>query len=173
MISVLWWFFWIACSVCLIIILTFGFVLLFGAPYLPTIKKQREEALDLLNLKPEQVFVDLGCGDGRMLSLAAERGLRAVGYELNPFLAFYSWITTRRYGRQVKVRWGSFWQADLSETDGVFVFLIGHFMRRLDKFLGNSAKTKQLKLVSNSFEIPGKKPLRRRGALLLYVYKPR
>ena len=171
MIDALWWFFWIVWTIGLLIILAYAFVLPFGAPYLPTMKKQREEALDLLNLKPGQTFVDLGCGDGRMLSLAASRGLYAIGYEINPFLVFYAWASTRRYGRRVRVKYGSFWRADLSDADGVFVFLIDHFMNRLDKFLSRSAKGKQLKLVSNSFKIPDKKPLRRKGPLLLYVYK--
>ena len=171
MISALWWFFWIASAIGLLIILVHAFVLPFGAPYLPTLKKQRNEALDLLNLKKGQLFVDLGCGDGRMLALAASRGLRAVGYELNPFLVIYAWATTLRYGHRVKVRWGSFWRADLSDADGVFVFLIGHFMRRLDRLMVRSSKKQQIKLVSNSFKIPGKKALRHKGALYLYIYK--
>jgi len=40
--------FWL---VALIVILPFGSVLLFGAPYLPTRKKQANQALDLLDLK--------------------------------------------------------------------------------------------------------------------------
>ena len=127
--------------------------------------------MDLLDLKPGQVFVDLGCGDGRLLALAASRGLRAIGYELNPFLALYAWARTRRYGRQVKVKWGNFWRADLSDADGVFVFLIGHFMQRLDKLISRYSKKHQIKLVSNAFKVPGKKPLLRKGALMLYVYK--
>jgi SAM-dependent methyltransferase len=167
----MWWIFWVVWSLGVLLVLAYALVLLFGAPFLPTLKKQSIQALDLLDLKPGQVFVDLGCGDGRLLSEAAERGLQAVGYELNPFLAFYAWVRTRRYGWQVKVKWTNFWRADLSSADGVFVFLIGHYMRRLDKLLSRYSKNHQIKLVSNSFKIPGKKPLRKKGALLLYVYK--
>lgn len=155
------------------LVVLFGFVLIFGAPYLPTLSKPANDALDLLDLKPGQTFVDLGCGDGRMLALAASRGLNAVGYELNPLLALFAWLRTRRYGRQVKVRCGDFWRADLSSADGVFVFLIGHFMPRLDKMLKRQAANRQIKLVSNSFEVPGKRPHSKKGALWLYVYKPR
>ena len=166
----LWWFFWVVWIIGVLLVLAYAFVLPFGAPFLPTFKKQSSEALDLLDLKPGQVFVDLGCGDGRLLVLAAARGLKAVGYELNPFLAFYAWVRTRRYGRRVKVKLGNFWHADLSDADGVFVFLIGHWMQRLDKLLSKYSKKHQIKLVSNSFKVPGKKPLRKRGPLFLYVY---
>src|SRR3989344_8091828 len=97
----LWWFFWVVWIIGVLLVLAYAFVLPFGAPFLPTFKKQSSEALDLLDLKPGQVFVDLGCGDGRLLELAAARGLRAVGYELNPFLALYACGRTRRYGRRV------------------------------------------------------------------------
>lgn len=167
----MWWIFWVVWAIGVLLVLTYALVLPFGAPFLPTLKKQSSEALDLLDLKSGQVFVDLGCGDGRLLVLAASRGLRAVGYELNPFLALYAWARTRRYGRRVKVKWANFWRADLSDADGVFVFLIGHFMRRLDKLLSQYSNNHQIKLVSNSFKIPGKKPLRHQGALYLYVYK--
>lgn len=165
-----WWFFWIVWGFGLLIILTYAFVLPFGAPFLPTLKKQSSQALDLLDLKPGQVFFDLGCGDGRLLSLAAERGVKAVGYELNPFLFMYAWLNTRKYGRRVKVKLGNFWRADLSAADGIFVFLIDHFMSRLDQKLIQSAHKHQIKLVSNSFKIPKKKPQKKKGPLFLYVY---
>ena len=161
---------WAAVALGLMVLL-FGFVLFFGAPYLPTLKKPGSDAFDLLALKPGQTFVDLGCGDGRMLSAAASRGLKAVGYELNPLLALYAWLHTRRFRGMVKVRCANFWRADLSGADGVFVFLIGHFMERLDNKLSGQARDRDIKLVSNAFEIPGKKPARRKGGLLLYVYK--
>jgi SAM-dependent methyltransferase len=166
----MWWFFWIVWGLGLFLVITYGLVLFFGAPFLPTTKKQASNALDLLDLKPGQVFVDLGCGDGRLLSLAASRGLKAIGYELNPSLAFYAWLRTRRYGRRVKVRWANFWQADLSKADGVYVFLIGHFMQRLDKLLINNSNNHQIKLVSNAFKIPNRRPIMRKGPLFVYIY---
>ncbi|MEX1059039.1 MAG: hypothetical protein WEC17_01255, partial [Candidatus Saccharimonadales bacterium] len=96
----MWWIFWVVWAIGVLMVLAYAFVLPFGAPFLPTLKKQNSEALDLLDLKAGQVFVDLGCGDGRLLAIAASRGLNAVGYELNPFLAFYAWLRTRRYGRR-------------------------------------------------------------------------
>ena len=69
---------------------------LFGAPYFPSLKKPIQAGLDMLDLKPGQVLYDLGCGDGRILKVAAGRGIKCVGYELNPFMFLYSWATTRR-----------------------------------------------------------------------------
>ena len=102
--AVLDYIFWAVWSLAVLLILAYGFVIPFGAPFLPTMKKDRETALDLLDLKPGQLFIDLGSGDGSLLMLAAQKGLRAEGYEINPFLWLYSWLRTRRYGRRVKVK---------------------------------------------------------------------
>lgn len=166
------WLFWIVWAIGVLMVIAYGLILPFGAVYIPTIRSQREKALDLLDLKPGQIFVDLGSGDGTMLVLAAKRGWRAIGYELNPFLAIVSWIRTRRYGRRVKIRWGNFWKADIAEADGVFVFLITHYMKRLDRFLSRQHNQRPLKVVSNSFKIPGKKYTRKAGPMMLYIYPP-
>jgi SAM-dependent methyltransferase len=162
---------WILWAIGIALVLAYGFVIPFGAPFLPTLKKEREAALDLLNLKPGQVFVDLGSGDGSLLLLAAQRGLKAIGYEINPFLWAYSWLRTRRHGSRVKIKLRSFWRADLSGIDGVFVFLITNHMDRLAKLLKGRPGKKSLRLVSHAFEIPGQEPSQKLGALFLYIYK--
>ena len=154
------------------VILAYGWVIFFGAPYIPTLKQQRQDAIKLLNLKKGQTFIDLGCGDGGLLILAAEQGWKAVGYELNPFLALVAWLRTRRFGRRVKVHCGSFWKADLSQADGLFVFLIGHYMKKLGRLI-DSQPHPQLRVVSNAFKIPGQKIVKQVGPLMLYEYPPK
>jgi len=133
----------------------------------PTLNASATQALKLLDLKPGQTFADLGSGDGRVLAVAASRGLVVIGYELNPLLVLAARWRLRAY-KNAQVHWGSFWRADLTGTDGVFIFLVDMHMKRLDKFL--SSQTGPLKIVSHAFEIPGKKPAKRSGAMLLYVY---
>jgi len=165
------WIFWLIWIVALLLVLSFGAVLLIGAPYMPTLKKSCTQALDLLDLKPGQTLYELGSGDGVMLKLAAQRGLKVVGYELNPFLVFISRFRTIRYRRQVKIRCWNFWGADLSKADGVFVFLLDRFMPRLDAKIQKEKPIKGLKLVSHAFKIPSKKPAAKAGALFLYLYR--
>ncbi len=143
-------------------------VLPFGAPYLPSLKPHVAAALELLDLKPGQVIYDLGCGDGRFLIAAAKAGYQAVGYELNPFMFGLSWLVTRRYRRQVTVRFGNFWKADLSDADAVYVFLFDRYMKQLDKKL--KATGKRLKLASHTFKIPGKPIITQNHAVYLYEY---
>jgi SAM-dependent methyltransferase len=160
--------FWIIWFSAILLILAYGFVLLFGAPYFPSLKPHLNAAFDLLDLKKGQVVFDLGCGDGRFLKEAARRGFKSVGYELNPFVFLYAWITTRRYGKQVRVRYGNFWKADLSEADAVFVFLLDKYMKKLDQKIKISGK--HVKLASHTFKIPGKKTTAKKYGVFLYQY---
>src|SRR5580704_17655540 len=103
---VFWAIVWLLAVIAFI---AFTFVIAFGAPYLPTLKDQVPKALELIDLTPGQVLLELGSGDGRVLIVAAEQGLHVVGYELNPLLVIYSWLKTRKYRRNIKIIWGNFW----------------------------------------------------------------
>lgn len=162
-------FFWVIWGLAIVLIFAYGFVLLFGAPYFPSLKPHLNAALALLDLKKGQVVYDLGCGDGRFLKAAARRGIKAVGYELNPFVFAYAWLTTRRYRKLVKVRWGNFWKADVSGADAVFVFLLDKYMGRLDAKLSAEVRP-GVKLASHTFKIPGKKPIAQKYGVFLYRY---
>jgi cyclopropane fatty-acyl-phospholipid synthase-like methyltransferase len=162
-------FFWTIWGIGIVLILAYGFVLLFGAPYFPSLKPHVAAALKLLDLKKGQTVYDLGCGDGRFLRAAAKAGYKAVGYELNPFMFLFSWITTRKYRQRVKVRFGNFWKTDISKADAVFVFLLDKYMEQLDDKLKKEGK-KGLKLASHTFKIPGKKPAAQEYGVFLYKY---
>ena len=152
-----------------ILILGFGGVLLFGAPYLPTLKPQISAALDLAGLKPGDTLLELGCGDGRVLTAAARAGLNAVGYELNPLLAAVAWLRTRRYRKQVRVVWGDFWKAGWPPAEAAFTFLLPKYMARLDRRI--AAHRRPFKLVSFAFKVPGREPDAEKSGVYLYVYR--
>jgi SAM-dependent methyltransferase len=43
--------------------------------------------LDVLEPRPDAVYLDLGCGEGRVMRVLAARGARPIGVEANPGLA--------------------------------------------------------------------------------------
>ena len=53
-------------------------------PYVPTPPDVVERMLDMANVKPGEYLIDLGSGDGRIVVMAAQRGARAYGVDLNP-----------------------------------------------------------------------------------------
>ncbi len=153
----------------IIVFILFTFVILFGAPFLPTLKKNVKPAIKLINLKPGQTLLELGSGDGRVLLAAAEAGLNVVGYELNPILYVISWIRTRRYRKQVKIVLGNYWNKKWPETDGIFVFLLNRYMVKLNTRIVQTYAN-PVKLVSFAFKIPNREEDTEKHGLYLYKY---
>ncbi len=153
-----------------LVLLCFGFVLIFGAPYLPTLDEQVRVSLDLLDLKPGETMLELGCGDGRVLLAAAARGWKVVGYELNPLLALISWLRTRKYGSKVEVHLGDFWRAQWPPAEGIFGFILPKYMKKLDKKVMQEC-SKPVKVVSFAFAIKGRRPTTEQSGVFLYEYR--
>ncbi len=148
---------WILAAIT-VVLLCFGFVLLYGAPYLPTLQPQVTLALDMLELNEGDTLLELGCGDGRVLLAAASRGYHCVGYELNPILAAIAWLRTRRYGSRVRVVCGDYWRASWPEASGIFAFILPRYMAKLDTKITQYA-SKPVRLVSFAFPVPDKRPV--------------
>lgn len=153
-----------------VIVMLFGFVIMFGAPYLPTMKSQVDTALKIANLPPGGKLLELGSGDGRVMLAAAKNGINVTGYELNPILAVVSYFVTWKYRKQVTVVWGSFWSKKLPEADAIFVFLLPRYMSKLDKKIIQET-SKPCKLISYAFQVPGKQADDERNGLYLYSYR--
>ena len=155
--------------ICLVVAGIFTYPMFFGAPFLPTRPSRIKAGLDLLDLRPGQIMVELGSGDGRMLREAARRGIHAIGYELNPILIWYCWLVGWRYHGRITLRRRNYWKEPLPVCDGIYTFLLVPYMTRLDAKIV-SEKHGSLKLVSFAFPIPNKKPTKEHLGLLLYRY---
>lgn len=147
----------------------FGLAVILGAPYVPTRAKTARRALKLLNLERGQTLLDLGAGDGAMLVAAAKKGIRAVGYEINPILYLIAKLRTRKYHDLVDIKLADYWHAELPPAEGIYIFLIGRYMKRLDNKLSEEIR-RPTNVLSYAFKIPGKKVVAADGELFLYKY---
>lgn len=160
---------WVIFAV-IILVLLFGFVVFVGPPYLPTMRKQADAALDMLDLQPGQTLLELGSGDGRVMLAAAARGWKVIGIELNPVLVVFSYLLTWKYRKQVRLVWGSYWGAPWPRADAVFTFMLPKYMTTLDERMEKWRPT-AIKLASFAFAIPNKEPIETRDGVYLYEYK--
>lgn len=155
-------------------VLVFGFVVFFGAPYVPSKRRQIQVALEMLKAGEGKTIVDLGAGDGVFLRAAAATGAEVYGYELNPVLCAIAWLRCLRYRRRVHIRCANFWRVQLpANTTGVYTFLLTRYMKRLDgKLQSEATRLKQpLALASFTFAIRGKQAEEVREGVFLYEYK--
>ncbi|XP_059272869.1 ATP synthase subunit C lysine N-methyltransferase isoform X10 [Mustela nigripes] len=81
-------------------------------PFVPATTKQIENVVKMLHCRTGSL-VDIGSGDGRIVIAAAKAGFRAVGYELNPWLVWYSRYRAWREGVQDSAQ---FYISDLWKT---------------------------------------------------------
>src|SRR3989338_8043413 len=103
-------------GVCLVVSLLIGssVIALFftRVPFVPTPKRNVEIIIDQLDLKPGQVFYDLGCGDGRFLLEAEKRGAKAIGFEISPWAYCRAKINLAWHKSQAKIFYKNFYHAD-------------------------------------------------------------
>lgn len=151
----------------LFFILLFGLTIIFGAPFLPTLQKRTPDAIDLMGLSAGQTMLDLGSGDGRILAESAKRGIRGVGYELNPLLVWYSRLKLHKYRHLVRVKNANYMHAVWPKTDGIYMFTSSPYITKLHKKIIQNA-IKPIKVVSFAYEIKGMKPLKSNNGMHLY-----
>ena len=79
-----------------IIIAAFLLTVLFGAPYVPTHKKDLIKLFESIALSEKDILVDIGSGDGIVLKIASDFGAKSISFEINPFLVLVSKLRLRK-----------------------------------------------------------------------------
>ncbi|HEX9664422.1 MAG TPA: 50S ribosomal protein L11 methyltransferase [Patescibacteria group bacterium] len=140
-----------------------------GAPYVPTSKSHVREMVALAGVRPGELVIDLGSGDGRLLIESVRLGARGIGWEINPLLYFWSKFKIKQAGFQdkIKINYGSFWKADISRADVIVLFLITHKMKKMKNKLQTELKP-GTRVVSNGFKFPDWEIINGNGAVYLY-----
>jgi SAM-dependent methyltransferase len=161
---------WLICG----IVLVFGFVVAFGAPYVPSLRGEVRQAFKrLYELGRHDVVVDLGSGDGQVLIEAAKKGAKKLyGYELNPVLVGISRLRLR--GR-ADIRLANMWSVRLPEdVTLVYAFVVSRDTRRLVGFLEREATRlgRPLTVMTFGADLPDKRPKAVLKAHSLYEISP-
>lgn len=163
--------FWIAAAV----VLLFGFVVFFGAPYVPSRRRYIKDAFEkLYPLGKDDVLLDIGSGDGIVLRVAAEKRAKAIGIELNPALVAISrWLS--RNSKNVEVRLADFWRIRFpDDTTVVYTFIATPYIDKLVQKIQRETDrlNRPLHLIIYANILPGRESEGEVSAYRLYTFVP-
>ncbi|MBS7633387.1 methyltransferase domain-containing protein [Candidatus Bathyarchaeota archaeon] len=116
----------------------------------------------MAELKPGEVFFDLGAGDGRAAVMAAkEFSARSVGVELREDLVKKALATVYEEGLQDRVTIvnSDLFKVDLASADVVFLYLTTSANEKVRPKLESELKP-GVRVVSHDYEIIGWKPVK-------------
>ncbi|RLE66240.1 MAG: SAM-dependent methyltransferase [Thermoprotei archaeon] len=126
-------------------------------PYLATPIEIARRMLALAEAKPGELVVDLGCGDGRILIIAAEEyGCRCIGVEIDRKLADLARknVKKRKLNHLVKILTRNLMNFDISQADIITLYLTPIILEKISRKLERELK-KGARVVSHDYQIPG------------------
>ena len=134
------------------------FIAPFVASPLPVVKQM----LTLAQLQPGEILYDLGCGDGRVVIMAAQEfGARSVGVEMREDLAKQALgkVSELSLDGQVKIINGDMFKVDLAQADVVTLYLTTSANDKVKPKLESELK-QGTRVVSHDYEILGWRPVK-------------
>lgn len=130
---------------------------LFGIPWIRTRKIFSKAMLELAEVKPNEIVVDYGCGDGAIVIHAAKSyGAKGIGYEYLFLLVEYAKLYARFKGvhRQVSFAYKNFLSGEkLPHADVICIYLFPEVNAKLEPLLIRDYPS-GTRVVSRTFTFP-------------------
>ena len=109
-----------------------------------------------------------------ILRMAAARGAKAIGYELNPALVIISRFLSRKIPK-IHIQLSDFWLTPLPrDTTVIYGFMVQRDINKMAKKLQSEASRLKhpLYFISYGSEIPARPKIKAKGAHHLYRFDP-
>lgn len=156
-----------------LIVVLLGASVFFGAPYVPSRRRDLKRMFDELHPVGEgDVVYDVGSGDGVVLREVSRRGAKAVGLEINPVFWAISRILSRGHPN-VSIVLGNFWIDPFpDDVTLVYAFAVSRDGKRLIAKMESERERlgRPLTVVCYGSPLPGIEPVRNFEAYHLYTF---
>ncbi len=129
-------------------------------PYVPTSPELVQKMLELAGVKKSDTVYDLGCGDGRIVVMAAQKfGAHGVGVDIDPERIREANDNARKAGVSDKVKFvqANLFDADVRPATVVTLYLLPNVNLKLRPRLLKELKP-GTRIVSHSFDMGDWKP---------------
>jgi len=165
---------WIALGIVFVLLVSLAYASLSGAPWVPTWKRDVERIAALLDLQKDEIFYELGCGDGRVcLALAKSSQARVTGIELSLIQWMVAQVRKYLSGSRARFSLGNVFSKDLSDADAVYLFLMPETYKKIAPKLLAQLRP-GARVVSYVWPVPGlqiEKVDEEEGRPKLYVHR--
>ena len=122
-------------------------------PYVQTAPAVVTKMLQMAQVRKNDVVVDLGCGDGRIVIAAVTQfGARGIGYDIDPDRITEARENARRAGVESRAQFvqRNFFEAPIGQATVVTVYLLPPVMERIKPRLRSELRP-GTRIVSHSF----------------------
>lgn len=152
----------------------------YGAPFVPTPMKAVRRMLELAKIKPGDVVVDIGCGDGRLAIMADQvYHAQAFGFELSPPIYLYAKlrIAFKKIQTKALIAFKDSRYINLSDVDAVVLFMMPDPLRDFWKKKFEAELKPSARVISYAFPIQGwnasqvEPPIKEENVGPIHVYK--
>jgi SAM-dependent methyltransferase len=122
-------------------------------PYVPTPQAVVDRMIQLGNVDAKDVVYDLGCGDGRLVITAAQKGARGMGVDLNPERIAEANANAKKAGvtNRVQFKVANLFETDVSPASVVTLYLLPDINLKLRPQLWSQLKV-GTRVVSHAFD---------------------
>lgn len=124
-----------------------------GSPYVPTRKKEIENILKEADLKKDKLFIELGCGDGRVLREAIKKyQVKGVGVDINPLLIFWARFLSSKIKDKAVFKVENIFDTSLKKADYLYLFLMPKLIEKLTPKMEKELKKGAI-IISHGFAV--------------------
>ncbi|MEM2737915.1 MAG: class I SAM-dependent methyltransferase [Candidatus Bathyarchaeia archaeon] len=131
-------------------------------PYLPSPLSVVDAALSMVEVKPGEVFADLGCGDGTVLLRAAEKfKTYCVGFEINPKLAMLAHWKAKNSGvnHLIDIVCADIFAVDISRLNVIYLYPFPTIISRLSEKIATECQ-KGTRILVHDYRLEGLNPVK-------------
>lgn len=126
-----------------------------GSPYVPTKQKELEYILNEANLKEGKIFLEPGCGDGRVVRTAVrEHNVNGIGIDINPLIIHYARFLNHTHNITCDFYVKDIFNTNYSKADYIYLFLMPDLLKKLLPILKKGIKVNAI-IISHGFKLHG------------------
>ena len=131
------------------------------APFVPCKKKELPRIFEVIALKNNEIFYDLGCGDGRVVFYAAQNfPVQAIGIEMSFLFFLYCWVKRIFSSDKSNIifKLKNLFYEDLSKADAIYVYGMPKVLEEKLRYKLEKELKKGARVIAYGFPIKGLKP---------------